>query len=139
MKMWVRDPHSGGVKIPRDVQERTKDRILTYAATHYSGKYTRIEVKFRNQFCYIDAYREPYIPPNFPPPDFPESREEYIERLRNNPIHLCRLRYFSKEESWSFAFYTYSQEKYEPSVLNNGSFFGTPEEAFDSAAIYLED
>ena len=76
---------------------------------------------------------------DFPPPGFPETREEYIERLSNNPIHLCRLRYFGNEESWSFAFYTYSNEKYEPCVLNNGSFYGTPEEAFEAASVYLQD
>lgn len=35
------------------------------------------------------------------------------------------------------AFYTYSHEKYEPSVFSNGTFHGTPEEAFDTAAVYL--
>ena len=28
---WVYDPHSGGVKIPPAVQERTRQRILAYA------------------------------------------------------------------------------------------------------------
>jgi len=35
------------------------------------------------------------------------------------------------------AFYTYSNEKYEPCVFINGSFHGTPEEAFETAAVYL--
>jgi hypothetical protein len=35
------------------------------------------------------------------------------------------------------AFYTYSHEKYEPCVFDTGSFHGTPEEAFDTAAVYL--
>jgi len=37
------------------------------------------------------------------------------------------------------AFFTYSNEKYEPSVFNNGSFYGTPEEAFETSSVYLED
>jgi hypothetical protein len=37
------------------------------------------------------------------------------------------------------AFYTYSNEKYEPCLFNNGTFEGTPEEAFDTAAVYLQD
>ncbi len=139
MSPWVRDPDSGGVKIPKLVQARIKQRILKYAEAHYSGKYTRLDIRFRSQFCYIDAYKEPYIAPDFPPANFPESREEYIERLRNTPIHLCRLRYFGDEEGWSFAFYTYSNEKYELCVFNNGSFYGTPEEAFESSALYLQD
>lgn len=139
MSPWVHDPDSGGVKIPKVVQERVKQRILKYAEAHYSGKYTRLDIRFRSQFCYIDAYKQPCIAPDFPPADFPESREEYIERLRNTPIHLCRLRYFGDEEAWSFAFYTYSNEKYELCLLDNGSFYGTPEEAFEASALYLQD
>ena len=138
-KTWVYDPHSGGVKIPQAVRNQIRNRILTYAKKHYSGKYTRIDVRFRGQLCYVDAYTEPYIPPDFDASVFGESREEYIERLRNVPIHLCRLRYFGDEDRWSMAFYTYSHEKYEPCVFNNGSFHGTPEEAFETSAIYLED
>ncbi|MFQ5751420.1 MAG: hypothetical protein ACE5HI_05430 [bacterium] len=138
MKAWVLDPGSGGVKIPKSVQVRTKQRILTYAEANYAGKYTRIDVRFRGQLCYIDAYSEPDISDDYPPPDFHESREEYVERIRNTPTHLCRLRYFGDEDAWAFAFYTYSHRKYETSILNNGSFFGTPEEAFETSAVYLQ-
>jgi hypothetical protein len=68
-----------------------------------------------------------------------ETREQYLERCRNIPLHLCRLRFFGDEERWSMAFYTYSNEKYEPSVFDNGTFHGTPEEAFETAAVYLQD
>ncbi|MBF0121725.1 MAG: hypothetical protein HQK79_23085 [Desulfobacterales bacterium] len=138
-KTWVYDPHSGGVKIPKAVQDKTRSRILSYAEKHYAGKYTRIDVRFRGQFCYIDAYKEPYVAPDFDPNLLGESREEYIERLRNFPTHMCRLRYFGNENRWSMDFYTYSQERYEPSVFDNGTFHGTPEEGFASTAMYLED
>jgi hypothetical protein len=60
-----------------------------------------------------------------------------MERLRATPTHLCRLRYFGGER-WGFAFYTYSNERYELSVFPNGEFFGAPEEAFEvSANAYL--
>lgn len=52
-RMWIYDPHSGGVKIPESVRQRIQDRILAYAEEHYSGKYTRIDVRFRGQLCYI--------------------------------------------------------------------------------------
>jgi hypothetical protein len=62
-----------------------------------------------------------------------------IERLRHTPPHLCRLRYFGDEERWGFAFYTYSGERYEPSVFPSGEFLGPPEEAFHvSAEAYLQ-
>jgi len=98
---WVRDPHSGGTQIPKAVQEQTTQRILAYAEEHYSGKYTPLDIRFRNQFCYIDAYTEPYVPADFPPVDWPETRDEHIEQLRNTPLHLCRLRYFSGLDQWT--------------------------------------
>lgn len=136
---WVYDPHSGGVVIPNSIKEKIKNRIITHAEKHYSGKYTRLNIRFRGKFCYIDAYVKPDVPDNFPPPDFPETREEYIERISNLPIHLCRMRYFGKEDAWSLAFYKYSDEKYEPCIFPNGTFHGTPEEAFDVGAVYLQD
>ncbi len=104
MSSWVKDPHSGGVKIPPAVQERVKQRILDYAAANYAGKYTRLGIRFRSQFCYIDAYTEPDVPLDFPSKELRISREEYLERRRNTPLHLCRLRYFSDEEAWLWGF-----------------------------------
>ncbi len=133
-KQWVFDPDSGGKKIPDPVKRRTEARIRAYAEAHFAGQYTRLDIRFRSQFCYIDAYTEPVMREGWPPADWPESREEYQERLRNTPTHLCRLRYFGKEDEWGFAFFGYSNEKYELTILPNGSFFGTPEEAFQTAA-----
>ena len=138
MAPWVYDPHTDGVKIPERVQQRTRQRILADAEQHYAGKYTRLDVRFRGQFCYIDAYTEPHVPPDFPLPNWPESRQEHLERLRNTPTHLCRLRYFGDEDGWSMAFYTYSHETYEPCFFDTGSDHGTPEEAFETAAVYLQ-
>jgi len=138
-KMWVYDPQSGGKPIPEAAKPRIKQRILAHAEKHYSGKYNRIDVRFRGQFCYIDAYTEPYVPEDFNVELFRESREEHIERLRSTPTHLCRLRYFGDEDRWSMAFYTYSHEKYEPCIFDNGGWHGTPEEAFNTSAVYLTD
>ena len=70
--------------------------------------------------------------------DGPLTLGTLLERLRNTPTHLCRLRYFGDEERWGFAFYTYSNERYELSVFPSGEFLGPPEEAFDaSAGLYL--
>lgn len=138
-KMWVYDPQSGGVKIPQRIQPRIRQRILEHAEKHYAGKYNRIDVRFRGQFCYIDAYTEPDVSEDYDPELYGESREEHIERLRGTPTHLCRLRYFGGDDRWSMAFYTYSHMTYEPSFFNNGSWHGTPEEAFDTSAVYLND
>jgi len=134
-KQWVFDPNSGGVKIKQPVKNRTEKRIRAYAETNLAGRYTQLNIRFRSQFCYVDAYTEPEPPgPDWPPPNWPESREQFLERLRNTPFHLFRLRYFGDEESWGLAFYSYAQEKYELSVFPNGEFFGTPEVALQTAA-----
>ncbi|MBK1723980.1 hypothetical protein [Thiocystis violacea] len=138
-KTWVFDPQSGGVKIPQRIQPDIRQRILDHAEKHYSGKFNRIDVRFRGQFCYIDAYIEPFVAPDFDPQVFGETADAYRERLSNTPTHLCRLRYFGDEERWTMAFYTYSHDAYEPSVFNNGTWHGTPEEAFDTASVYLQN
>lgn len=117
MGPWFYNPHVGGVPIPPAVRLRTERRIRAYAEAHYRGKWSRLDIRFRGALCYIDAYVEP---------------QPHV------PLHLCRLRYFRNEEAWSMAFYTYSHEKYEPCVFGNGTFHGTPEEAFEIGAIYLK-
>lgn len=134
---WIPDPNHGGIKIPEAVKQRTTARLETHAAEHYAGKYTKLDIRYRKQFCYIDAYTEPYISEDFTPPSF-SSHEEYVEHVRNIPVHLGRLRYFGDENAWGYAFYKYSDEKYELCILTNGDFYGTPEEAFDTGAVYLQ-
>lgn len=138
-RTWVFDPGSGGRPIPDPVKRRVEARLQRYAADHFAGRYTRLDVRFRGQFCYVDAYTEPDLPPGWPPPGGLETREEALERLRHTPTHLCRLRYFGDEERWGFAFYTYSNERYELSVFPSGEFLGPPEDAFQvSAQLYLQ-
>jgi hypothetical protein len=114
-KVWMFAPHSGGSRIPPALQEETRRRILAHANKHYGGGFDRIDVWFRGQFCYIDAYQDG----------------------NTVPTHLCRLRYFSGHGEWSVAFYMYSHERYEPSFFASGEALGTPEEGFDVGAVYL--
>ena len=134
MRYWVYNPHAGGNKIPPAVQERTRGRILAYAEKHHQGKFIRIDVRFRGALCYIDAYTDP----GDIGPGVDETAKQHRERLCNTPTHLCRIRFLGDENRWSFAFYTYSHEKYEISFLNSGDFLGTPEEAFEASAVYLQ-
>ena len=60
------------------------------------------------------------------------------DRAGRHPLHLVRLRYNGNEDSMSMAFYTYSHEKYEPTFFASGKDHGTPEEAFDIGALYLQ-
>jgi len=139
-KQWSFGHSRRGAKISQVEKAITEQRIRRYAEEHFAGRYTRLDIRFHGQFCYIDAYKEPEpLGPGWPPPDWPESREEYQERLRNTPTHLCRLRYLGGER-WGFAFYSYANSRYELSVFPSGEFFGAPEEAFRVCAeLYLRD
>ncbi|MGH9434248.1 MAG: hypothetical protein ACRD3T_22195, partial [Terriglobia bacterium] len=78
-------------------------------------KASQLRVRFKGAFCYIDA-------------EEPGAVE---------PSPLCRMRYMASPDRWTLAFYTYSNEKYEPCVFMSGDFFGTPEEALEIGAVYL--
>jgi hypothetical protein len=127
------------MKIPEHVKRDVQARIEAVAEKHLKGKYTRLGIRFKGEFCYIDAYLEPPKPTKgWPPKDWPETTDAYLERLRNTPLHLCRLRYFSHDR-WGYAFYLYSHEKYEVTYFPNGEFVGKPEEAFlEAARLYLD-
>jgi hypothetical protein len=135
-KMWGFNPNAGGSKIPDSVKHDVEKRINNIAEQHFKGKYTHLELRFKGQFCYIDAYQEPDVSDNWHPINWHETREKYIERMRYIPTHLCRLRYFG-DDMWGFAFYTYSNEKYELAVYPDGKFLGKPEDAFIASAVYL--
>lgn len=137
-RVWVYNPHRGGVTIPDHLRHSTEARITTFAAEHFAGRYREVVVRFRGQFCYVDAHVDPDPLPAGSSGPGGESPEEYYARLRETPVHLCRLRFNGDPERWSFAFYSYASERYEPSVFLTGDDRGTPEEAFDlSAGAYL--
>jgi hypothetical protein len=128
-------PRQRGTPVPDTVRHRTEARLRRFAEQHFAGRYTRLDVRFRGPFCYVDACTEPEPPAAaWPPPDWPETRDAYLERLRATSTHRCRLRSFADEERWGFAFSTDSNERYEPSVFPSGEFAGPPEEAFRVAA-----
>lgn len=121
--------------IPPGTQSSLKTRVEKYAREHLAGRYTRIEVTFRGSNAYIDLYSEPQPPFGDPAPG--ETQEQYLERLRMAPTHLCRLGYLGNPENWRFASYTYAHEKYEPSFLMTGLPVGTPEDALDTSTMWL--
>jgi hypothetical protein len=136
MKVWVYDPQVGGKKIPPDVQAALRQRLERYAAANYAGRYTQLDIRFRGALCYVDAYIEPERPTRAMLKSFGETEEEFLNRLRSCPTHLGRLRYFGNDR-WTYGYYTYSHEHYEPAIFANGDWFGTPEDAFDIGATYL--
>ena len=136
-RTWVYTPHLGGRTIPTAVRERTEKRILEHGQRRYVGRYTLLGVRFKGALCYIDAFIEPDLPTRRQLQRLGETREQFLERRRDLPIHLCRLRYFGNEDTWTLAFFTYSNERYSPCAFHSGRDHGTPEEALDVGAVYL--
>lgn len=132
-RRWQFNPHSGGRPVPEIVRVTTRAAVLDHAAQHFGGRYHEIDVRFRAQFCYVDAYLEPDAPPAGPAPlgTTPSAPD------RADVMELCRLRFFDRDR-WSLALYSYAHERYDPAVFGNGEPFGLAVEGFDLAAsLYL--
>ncbi len=119
--------------IPNIAQETLRARLEQHARMHWSERCREVVVRFRGSFAYIDAFP---LHHQFMPGTTPEQQAQ----IEATPTHLCRLGYLGHPDRWEFAFFKYSDEKYEPSFLPAGELVGTPEEAFDCAAqVYLQD
>lgn len=99
--------------VPDYVRIDLRRRLETHARDELGSRVRELILTFRTRFAYVDAV---------------------IDEPDPAPIHLFRLRYTGHPDAWHFAFYKYSDGRYEPSVGMNGSFLVTPEEAFDCAA-----
>lgn len=106
---WVFDPHNGGNVIPAKNKALIIAEAETFARSrHWFPKY-QLKLRFRGQFCYVDALKEG------------DSR----------PDPLCRLRYFSMT-SWSLGFFTWSNESYVPCAFPSGKLTGIIEDAIQA-------
>jgi hypothetical protein len=110
---WYFNPHTGGKKIPPAMHCKLVAQANACAAKREWYPKYQLKLRFRNQFCYLDA--------------FEEGKESF-------PIG--RLRYFS-EDRWSLAFYTYSNESYQPCLFLNDEWFGTIKQAIDVCEGYM--
>lgn len=133
-RMWHFNPHGGGRPVPETVRQTTRTAIRDHAEAHFAGRYREIDVRFRAQFCYVDAYLEPVErPTDGNPARLGTSAPEPVR----DAMALCRLRFFDRDR-WSFALYSYAHERYDPAVFGNGEPFGPAVEGFDLAAhLYL--
>ena len=108
MAPWVYDPHSGGVKISNRLQAELLSKVNAYAKNKAWEPTHDLILRFKSQFCYIDT----------------------IEKHDMRQLPLCRLRHFS-EDNFSLSLFTYSHERYEPTVFSDGSAMGTLVDALE--------
>jgi hypothetical protein len=110
---WVYDVHSGGKKIPSSNHEKIRKRVQEYAAKRpWKNKY-KLQVRFKGQFCYVDAVEHD-----------------------GTVSPLGRLRHFH-DGKWSMAFYTYSNDSYQPCFMSSGSQEGVLEEGLAICEMHL--
>jgi hypothetical protein len=106
---------NGMVRVPDTIKTTLGDRLEVHRAARWP-QLTRLLVRFRSEFAYIDADEDGDIWP------------------------LCRLRYTGTPDRWGFAIHLASRDGYEESLLPNGQPAGTPEQAIDCACgLYLGD
>ena len=112
MKVWCIDPHSGGTKIPPEHYNQISAQAAAHEAKQEWYPDYKLKLRFKGQFCYLDAYEK-----------------------GQKPFPIGRLRYF--EDDWSLAFFAYSSESYKPCIFDDGEWFGSLEDAIDVCSMYL--
>jgi hypothetical protein len=100
---------------PESTKASLTARLNSHARTHWP-QLTRVDVRFRANFAYIDGC---------------DSDGAVLK--------LCRLRYGGSAHLWGFAIYRASHDDYEDSYLPLGTNLGTAEQALDCAcSLYLD-
>jgi hypothetical protein len=112
-------PTSGTMNVMVRPPDATKAALEHRLEAHRGVRWpqlTRLHVRYRGEYAYIDADEDGDIWP------------------------LCRLRYTGSTDRWGFAIHLASRDSYEDSILPSGLPAGTPEEALDCAGgLYLGD
>jgi hypothetical protein len=117
---WPTTRRSGSMTPMGSPPESTKTSLHQRLSAHARQRWpllAGIDVRFRANFAYVTGRL----------PD-------------GDTVPLMRLRYAGSATRWGFAIYLASKDGYQDSVLPNGLFAGTPEDALDCAcALYLGD
>ncbi|MEU6811856.1 hypothetical protein ABZ920_23340 [Streptomyces sp. NPDC046831] len=100
---------------PESMQRHLRQRLNTHAAERWP-QLTRVHVRFRAGFAYVDG-----------------------ELKEGERLPLCRLRFAGVLHTWGFALYLASRDSYQDNFLPNGLPSGSPEECLDCASgLYLD-
>ena len=114
-KVLVYDPQSGGSKIKAQDHSIFRQQAEKFAKVRpWSSKY-ELTLRFKNQFCCFG----------------------FLKNGDDMEVPLGRLRYF-KDNVWSLAFFTYSNETYQPCVFLNGELEGTLEDGIKTCEEYID-
>jgi hypothetical protein len=129
-RIWIQIPAPRG-PIPARIREELSARLERHAAKKWKGRVKKVLLRFRGAYAYVGAVEAR------PGEKKPPQVCRHIEK-GEVPTELCRLGFLGGVDRWEYAFYKYSDEKYERSLCASGTFVATPEEAFDCSAVYLQ-
>jgi hypothetical protein len=101
-------------KLTEDLVELVERRLELHAKARWPHC-REIRVRRRGRFVYVDAR----------------------SAVADDVEPLIRLSYTGDSEQWGLAFFTWSREAYEPCILSNGEWAGSPEDCFDTAAMTM--
>lgn len=128
-KVWCFNPRG---PIPEVIKEQLKERLLNHIKKKWSDSVAKLLLRFHGRYTYVAVVENQgnhKVNPRVC---------RYIEK-GEIPLEICRLGYLWGIDKWEYAFFTYSDERYVPSVVASGSFEATPEQAFDcSANVHLK-
>ena len=104
--------------MPATIDQATRSAVTARITAHVKRGWPRLRtplVRFRGQFCYVDA----------------------VLPGRRDPMPILRLRYQGSPERWDIGIYLASDERYTESELPTsfGPRTGTPEEGIDHTFI----
>ena len=117
--------------IPEGIRQELAARLLRHVTEHWKNRVRKILLRFHGRYAYVAVIEAAPGETTVPQVCRYVEEEEW-------PLQLCRLGYVGSRNRWEYAFFKYSTETYAPSVCASGSFVATPEEAFDSSAVYLQ-
>jgi hypothetical protein len=105
-------------RMPTTIDQATRSAVTARITAHVRSGWPRLGqpiVRFRGQFCYVDA-------------KLPGHRQ---------PTPILRLRYQGSADRWNIAIYLASDERYTETELPTsfGPRTGTPEEGIDHTFI----
>lgn len=103
---------TGGIIIQPNLYASIRSQADAFAVSRPWYSEFKLQLRFKKQYCYLDA----------------EEKDDLFP--------LGRLCYFGPNK-WCFAFYTYSNQRYEPCIFPSGEWFGTIEQAIEICEMYL--
>jgi len=113
--------------MPATIDQATRTAVTTRIVAHVTRGWPHLGtpiVRFRGQFCYVDAVTR-------------RSRIDTVLRRHPQPSPILRLRYQGSIDRWNIGIYLASDERYTENELPTsfGPKTGTPEEGIDHTFI----